>query len=87
MRWRQPSGQVWSFDSPTRGRYSIGSSPTRSLARAAWTIISEAYSIPGVRSPSVAYACASMARMPLWASDTVMWKKRLRMRVRIGLPM
>ena len=65
----------------------MGISPTRSLARAACTIISDAYSMPGVRRPRDSYASAPIARMPLWASETVMLKNRLRMRVSTGLPM
>ena len=69
FRWRQPSGQVWSFDSPTRGRYVIGQ--LTDAQPGAGCLHDH---LRGVLHPRGAqaerwYASASNARMPLWASE------------------
>ena len=85
-RCRQPSLHVFSFDSPIRGRYSIGMSATESLRLAALRIISEANSMPGLCRSSVGTTARRIARRPQWASETRTPKKTLRISVRIGLP-
>jgi hypothetical protein len=69
-RCLQPSRQVLSFDSPIRGWYSIGISPTLSFRFEALRIISDANSMPVAWRSSLGTAERRIARIPQWASET-----------------
>jgi hypothetical protein len=84
--WRQPSRKLDSFDTPERGRYSIGTSLIRSPPLEARMTISDANSMPVVRRSSAGSSSRRTARIPQWASFTPVRKSRFRSPVRIGLP-
>ena len=81
-RWRQPSRRLDSFDSPPRGRYSIGNSAIFRFSLAARMTISDANSMPVVRRSRRGSTSRRRARIPQWASLTPVWKNVLRIPVR-----
>ena len=85
-RCLQPSLQVESFDSPSRGWYSIGNWRMSSPAFDARMTISEASSIPVVRRSSAGSASRRTARMPQCASFTSVPKNWFSSPVSMGLP-
>src|SRR5581483_6747336 len=67
-RLPRPSASAFSFTSPPRGRYSIGTSRTRYLARTAAFLISWEKAMPGERTSSPDQTWLRKIHIPDWES-------------------